>query len=138
MVSALNRGGLFHVSKDVQQIFVTTEKYFLRKTGGKPNPSVKMNKLILDIVGFSYIQDLFTKIVNKVDLDNHLSKLREVEKDTLLFSMIQLYIPVRMFSLVKDYVQRQRLLKSAKGKEKSLRKSLKKKKEARKVYIYML
>ena len=136
MVSALNRGGLFHVSKDVQQIFVITEKYFLRKTGGKPNPSVKINKLILDIVGFSYIQDLFTKIVNKVDLDTHLSKFKEVAKDTL-FSMIQLYIRVRMFSLVKDYVQHQRLLKSAKGKEKSLRKSLKKKKEA-KVYIHAL
>ena len=49
LVSALNRGGLFHVSKDVQQIFVITEKYCLRKTGGKPNPSVKINKLILDI-----------------------------------------------------------------------------------------
>ena len=125
LVSALSRGGLWYVCMEAQKIFIIAEKYFLRKTAGKPNPTLKINKVITDITGFSYVKDFFGEIIKKIDIDTESENFKIVSKD-ILFSMIQLYIRVRMFSLVRDYVQQ---MKAKKGKEKSLRKTLKRKED---------
>lgn len=138
LVSALSRGGLCHVTKEAQQIFMIAEKYFLRKTAGKPNPSIKIEMLISDVVSFSHVKDLFIKISNKVDADTDNVQFKEAMKSTL-YSIIQLYLRVRMFSLVKDYVQQDRIKRQRKAKEKSLRRSLKKQQAAKvsTLFFYM-
>lgn len=120
LVSALNRGGLWFISSDLQQILVICEKYFLRKTGGKPKSSIKVDKITSDLCTLSYIQDIFQKIIQDIDILNN----SEVIKNTLHL-IISLYIQVRMFSITKDYVQFCRSSKRSKGKDKSLRKTLK-------------
>ena len=121
LVVPLNRGGLWFISEEAEQMFIICEKYFMRKTGGKPVQNVKINKVTSDLFNFSYVQGEFLKIVDKDDIDIP----KDVANNTL-FSIIQLYIRIRMFSLVKDYVQQQR---SASAKELSLRKTLKRGKE---------
>ena len=128
LLSTVNRGGLWYVCEEIQKILVISEKYFVRKMADGPNPNIKVKKLITDITKFSYVADFFSCIVNKIEIDTDTPEFKMAEK-SVLFQIVQLYIRVRMFSLAKDYVQQQRVSKSIKSKEKSLRKSLKKKNE---------
>lgn len=125
LLSALNRGRLWYTSTEVQQIFVIAEKYFLKKTGNKPIKTIKIKEIITDITNFSYVADFFGVIVSKIEANTDVPDFGIVAKKTL-FDMAQLYIRVRMFSLVRDFVQNQRVSKSKRNKEKSLRRSLKK------------
>ena len=131
LVSALNRGGLWHVSVETQQIFVLAEKYFQRKTNNQLNSTLKINKIITDISSFSYVNDIMLKICEKVpDTLKVESNFKEIAKVTL-FSMVQMYIRIRVFSLAKDFMQKHRMMKQQKSKEKSLRKTLKKQDESK-------
>ena len=126
LVSALNRGGLCYISKTTQHIFLLSEKYFQRKTQNKAHHSLKCNKMITDIVSFSYVKDIMIKlcqgVAENLKADENFNEIMKIT----LFKMVQLYIRVRVFSLAKDFMQKHRILKQQRSKEKSLRRTLKK------------
>ena len=93
-----------------------------------------MTDVFKDIVQFSYVKDLFLNIVRDA-LDYDESKHKDLFKN-LLYSMVQLFMRIRMISAVRNCNEKQRCKKYTKSKEKSLRQSLKKKLE--KVYMSFL
>lgn len=119
LVSALSRGGLWCITEKMQHVFVICEKYLLRKTGGIP--SIPIKGIITDLLGLSVIGDLFDQITERLDPEISMNS-----KKSTLYAIIRLFIHVRMFSIVKDFNQKERLHKHQ-GKRTGLRKSLKEK-----------
>ena len=116
--------------KKIQKSDAKVTKAIL-ETNNRLKSTLKINKIITDISSFSYVNDTMLKISEKVpDALKVESNFKEIAKVTL-FSMVQMYIRIRVFSLAKDFMQKHRMMKQQKSKEKSLRKTLKKQDESK-------
>ena len=121
LVKALTRGGLWCVHEHVEKIFLISEKYFSIKTDVSKR-SIGIFSLVKSVMEYIPVKNVMESVIESIP-DAQIEK--EIVKITL-YNMITLYMRVRAFSLAKDIVQKEKIVKREKGKANSLRKSLKK------------
>lgn len=100
LVNAINRGGLWVVSEDIQKIFMIAEKYFCVNTASKYLTKIKVENFVSKIQYHPYVQEVFSKIIDLVD-----KEIDQEIKDLSLAAIIKLYLNVRSFSYAKSKVQ---------------------------------
>ena len=120
LINALLRGGLWAVNFYTEKIFIIAEKYFNIHTGISSR-EIMVYDMVKTIMEFSYIKEFYKNIVDTCDGIISLETTKVV-----LYDMLTVYLKVRSFSLAKDVVQKHKISQNAKGKAKSLRKTLKK------------
>ena len=121
LVKALTRGGLWCVNEHVEKIFLISEKYFSIKTDVSKR-SIDIFSLVKSVMEYIPVKNVMESVIESIP-DAQIEK--EIVKITL-YNMITLYMRVRAFSLARDIVQKEKIVKREKGKVNSLRKSLKK------------
>ena len=123
LVSALSRGGLWIINSTIQKIFMIAEKRFCTSTM-KTTRTIQVEELVVGIVGFKYVKEYFSEIVESAEL-----KPTTEVADITLYNIIKLYIKVRAYSFAKTKIQQYRLSKrksSSKGLRGSIKQSLEK------------
>ena len=118
LVSALNRGGLWAITEDIQKTFIVAEKYFSLQVERKNIRYINTENIVKNLMSFSYIKDFFQNLFIEAELKPN----SEVSKNTLQ-SIRQLFIRVRSFSYVKDIVEKRKLILKQ-SKTKALRKEI--------------
>ena len=118
LVSSLNRGGLWNITKYAQSIFLKTECHFRQLTS--------VNSLLkVDIVGITHNTVTDSVVLSSYQCmvsDAELIPNVEVSKN-VFHAIVSLYIRVRSFSCAKDLIQRYKITaKQSKGK--ALRKEI--------------
>ena len=120
LTAALNRGGLCFISKQTQQIFTISERYFRLKTAKVNIRHINIDAIINELVNYPYIKSLFDEIVEASNIKIQKSEI----KKTTLCMIIELFVKVRSSSLAKDVVEKYRSNKVS-SKDKSLQANLK-------------
>ena len=62
LVSALNRGGLWAITEDIQKIFIVAEKYFSLQVERKNIRYINTEDIVKNLMSFSYIKDLWKNV----------------------------------------------------------------------------
>lgn len=117
LISSLNRGGLWAISRHAQLIFERIEHYFRVITSGSP---LHINISSIESQSVSDLQ--LVSAYNAMLLDAEIIVNNSIAKD-VLHSIVHLYVTVRSFSLAKDVIQRHKI-KCKKVKAKALRKEI--------------
>ena len=120
LVSTLSRGGLWSITEPAQKIFTRSEHYF-RQSTLKSASSMQ----IVDITGIAQKSLTDNDVVANYQTmvsNAELVPTKNVSKD-VLYSIVNLYIRVRSFSLAKDIIQDFKI-KAKQAKSKALRKEI--------------
>lgn len=120
LMSRINRGGLWVITDNIENIFMTTEKVFRSHTtqnlsNNKIDIQSILQKSITDCTIRSNLQELCDAAELKVE--------KSVAKD-ILFSIVKLYVQIRSFSHARDILQKYKISEQ-KVKTKGLRKEIK-------------
>lgn len=118
VVSCLNRGGLWSITKPAEKIFFHTECYLQNSYS-----TTCLNKIDMPGVTKTVVKD--TKVISNYQTmvsDAELATNTHVEKDVFC-SIVSLYIRVRSFSFAKDVLQ-QHKVNTKQTKTKALRKEI--------------
>ncbi len=122
LVDCVNRGGLWKINIEVEQIFTIAEIHFKSVTLGDHITSINKEDIVNNLTKNHEIITFFGQWVNRAELEVH----NNVSKD-ILYQTLLLYIKVRSFSFAKDVINRYKAKKKQLSKVKSLRKELKRK-----------
>ena len=120
LVSTLSRDGLWSITEPAQKIFTRSEHYF-RQSTLKSASSMQ----IVDITGIAQKSLTDNDVVANYQTtvsNAELVPTKNVSKD-VLYSIVNLYIRVRSFSLAKDIIQDFKI-KARQAKSKALRKEI--------------
>ena len=120
LVSTLSCGGLWSITEPAQKIFTRSEHYFTQSTL-KSASSMQ----IVDITGIAQKSLTDNDVVANYQTmvsNAELVPTKNVSKD-VLYSIVNLYIRVRSFSLAKDIIQDFKI-KAKQAKSKALRKEI--------------
>ena len=120
LVSTLSRDGLWSITEPAQKIFTRSEHYF-RQSTLKSASSMQ----IVDITGIAQKSLTDNDVVANYQTmvsNAELVPTKNVSKD-VLYSIVNLYIRVRSFSLAKDIIQDFKI-KAKQAKSKALRKEI--------------
>lgn len=118
LVSSLNRGGLWNITKYAQSIFLKTECHFRQLTSVNSLQKVDIAGIVHNTITDSAILSSYQCMVSDAEL------IPNVEVSNNVFhAIVCLYIRVRSFSCAKDIIQRYKInAKQSKGK--ALRKEI--------------
>lgn len=119
LISIKNRGGLWTLQKDVENMFIEVEKIFREKTAifvTKIDYKEFVDFLFTNAVVYSCYKNIYTSIDVTVDKEN---------ADNLLEILLGLYIRVRSHSYAKDVREKNKIQKKC-MKKNSLRTEIKK------------
>lgn len=120
LISIRNRGGLWALQKDVENMFIEVEKVFREKTAifvTKIDYKELVDSLFTNAVVYSCYKNIYTSINLTVDKEN---------ADNLLEILLGLYIRVRSHSYAKDVGEKYKIQKRS-MKKSSLRTEIKRK-----------
>lgn len=118
LVSSLNRGGLWNITKYAQSIFLKTECHFRQLTSVNSLQKVDIAGITHNTVTDSVVLSSYQCMVSDAELIPNV----EVSKN-VFHAIVSLYIRVRSFSCAKDLIQRYKITaKQSKGK--ALRKEI--------------
>ena len=122
LLAAVNRGGLWGVVKEVEEIFLLTEIEFLRTTRQKCVRMLPHQEIIQKIMNGDRCLDLFSLITERAGLP-----VDDKTKTVILRAILELYLKVRSHSFAKSTVDAAKAKEKSKNvKKKALRKELKK------------
>ena len=118
LVSSLNRGGLWNITKYAQSIFLKTECHFRQLTSVNSLQKVDIAGIVHNTVTDSAILSSYQCMVSEAEL------ILYVEVSNNVFhAIVSLYMRVRSFSCAKEIIQRYKInAKQSKGK--ALRKEI--------------
>lgn len=119
LINALNRGGLWAIKEELQQLLIKCEIEF-RKITSTSVRSININIIVSKLIKDIEIFEIFSKIVEEAPLKTDNEEL----KKTILQSIFELYLKVRSHSHAKDIINKYKQKKYVK--KKSLRTELKK------------
>lgn len=118
LISSLNRGGLWVISKQAQTIFKRIEHNFRILTSG--SLQLKIDNAKIESKSACDVQ--LVSAYNTMLLDSDIVVDNSIAKD-VLDSIIHLYVTVRCFSLAKDVIQKHKI-QCKQMKTKTLRKEI--------------
>ena len=124
LINIKDRGGLWTICEDGEQMFVELEKSFRKVTSGFKT-KVDKDQLLIEAVNNTKILFHFQKLIERTEI--HTEELATSDKfcvKKLLTKLLQLYIHVRMHSHAKDIKERMKV-KNQQSRKKSLRCELK-------------
>ena len=120
LVSSLSRGGLWSITEPAQKVFSRTEHYFRQSTFKSASlQRVDIIEIAQKSASDSDVVSSYQTMVSEAEL----VPTKNVCKD-VLYSIVNLYIRVRSFSLAKDIIQNFKI-KAKQTKGKALRKEIK-------------
>jgi len=120
LISSLSRGGLWSITESAQIVFSRTEHYFRQSTS---KVASSLQRVDIAVIAQNSVSD--SDVVSNYQTmvsDAEMVPTKNVCKD-VLYSIVNLYIRVRSFSLAKDIIQDFKI-KSKQGKGKALRKEI--------------
>ena len=120
LISLLDRGGLRGITKNTKNIFTKAELEFRRYTKGDIQ-NIAINGIVKNLMNDIDVTGNFYAVTD------HIVDLKEEVLFNVVESMLIVYLRVRSFSYVRDLTVEKKKEKDALLKEKSLRKTLKKK-----------
>ena len=100
LVAAVNRGGLWFITEDIQKIFMITERYFCVNTSSKYLTKIEIDNFVIKLANHYHIQELFGNIVKCIDME-----IEESIQESTLTEIITYYLRVRAFSYAKSKLQ---------------------------------
>ena len=120
LISRLNRGGLWFITDDMRKIMHMAENYFQKHAEKLQKHSIDFKIICKDIIKDETVKCKWGEICcqSELEIEKHVS-------NDLLSSIINLYVRIRSFTYAKDIVQKFKLNQSSTGKDKSLRKNIK-------------
>ena len=100
----MNRGGLWVISNDAGKLFILFEKYFGVQTAGKDLHKTNINMIIKKLLSYCYFQEFYQNILSSAQL-----KVNETIAEDMLYSIVRLYIQVRVVSFTRGIVHKDRI-----------------------------
>lgn len=117
LVSSLNRGGLWNITKYAQSIFLKTEYRFRQWTSENSLQKVDIAGITHNTVTDSVVLSSYQCMVSDAEL------IPNVEVSNVFHAIVSLYVTVQSFSCAKDPIQRYKITaKQSNGK--ALRKEI--------------
>ena len=120
----MNRGGLWVISNDAGKLFILFEKYFGVQTAGKDLHKIDINMIIKNLMSYCYFQEFYQNILSSAQL-----KVNETIAEDMLYSIVRLYIQVRVVSFTRGIVHKDRIKNRKIKATEPLRKEIKKSSE---------
>ena len=121
LINAKNRGGLWKIVAEIQNIFLITESKFRLYTAHRIS-KIDSNNLVSQLILNSLVQGNYFDVCSRADSE----KVPKEIALNLLEHLLLLYVRVRSFSFAKDRVRKHKL-EMQQRKTKSLRTELKRK-----------
>ena len=119
LMSRIDRGGLWDITKDMEGILLITESFFRAHTKGiSTSHKIDIETILQISIIHSAVQFNTQKLCDDAEL-----RIEEHVANDMIRSIIKLYMQVRFFSHAKDILQRYKI-KEQKSKVKRLRKEI--------------
>ena len=118
LISSVTRGGLWFITQPAQKMFFQTEYFFRESTSQVGLQKVDFPSIISKSISDSIVVSQYNTMLLEAELEpvDHISK-------SVLYSIINLYVRVRSFSLAQDIITCHKI-NVKKTKAKSLRKEI--------------
>ena len=119
LMSKINRGGLWDITDNMENILMTTELFFRNSTQQLSSHKIDIQLILFKSINDSSVKSNLQELCHAAELN--VSK--NIAKD-ILFSIVKLYIQIRSFSYARDIMQKYKIGGQC-GKAKGLRKEIK-------------
>lgn len=122
LVSALDRNGLWYVTRDFEEILLLAEKQFCYEVKNRKNLKIlDQDYIVSKIMDISTVKMYLQQSLLTCDI-----QVSEQNSKDVLQTIIKLFVRVRSFNFAKDVVQKTKLKQlQERSSKKSLRKNLK-------------